>query len=68
MFNIAFNEGTSCHLLQVCIPLVTDHILMIIVAGFLMRSKLWFSSSVRVDVFRWLVSQNRRSNGEHRLQ
>jgi len=52
MFNIAFNEGTSCHLLQVCIPLVTDHILMIIVAGFLMRSKLWFSSSVRVDVFR----------------
>jgi len=52
MFNIAFNGGTSCHLLQVCIPLVTDRILMIIVTGFLMRSKLWFSSSVRVDVFR----------------
>ena len=68
MFNIALNEGTSCHLLQVCIPLLTDHILMIIVTGFLMRSKLWFSSSLRVDVFRWLVSQNRHSNGELRLQ
>jgi len=52
MFNITFNEGTSCHLLQVCVPLVTDRILMIIVTGFLMRSKLWFSRSVRVDVFR----------------
>lgn len=52
MFNIGFNEGTCCHLLQVCIPLVTDHILMIIVTGLLMRSKLWFSGSVRVDVFR----------------
>jgi hypothetical protein len=51
MFNIAFNERTSCRMLQVCIPLVTDHILMVIVTGFLMRSKLCFSSSLRVDVF-----------------
>jgi hypothetical protein len=44
MFNIAFNEGTACNLLCVCITLVTGNSLTIIVTGFLMRSKLWCAS------------------------
>ena len=62
MFNITLMKGLTA----ICYKsarVATDHILMIIVTGFLMRSKLWFSIlCVRVDVFRRLVSQNRSRN------